>query len=242
MNGLPISSIPDSELAFRLLLALVFGMLVGIERRWHHKNAGIQTHALVCVGSTTFGLLSRLGFGPTDNPMLIAAGVVTGIGFIGGGVIMHRGATVQGINTAATLWATAAMGLAAGAGYYALTYLVLAFVLTIQFPLRWAEHVLVRRFSAGDAALAYRLYVSALESPADPQDAVIAALTRDGSITVRSVRRQRAGDRVRLQMEFTSVELSPSVMAALSRRIGEVAGVTRTQIAAVAAADERPLA
>src|SRR5215831_18509644 len=108
------------QIAARLFLSLIFGALVGIERQWHHKNAGVRTHALVSVGASTFGLISILGFGATNNPMLIAGGVVTGIGFIGGGVIMHQGGVIQGINTAATLWATASMGLAIGAGYYAL--------------------------------------------------------------------------------------------------------------------------
>src|SRR5262245_3515051 len=76
-----------------------------VERQWRHKNAGVRTHALVSVGASTFGLISLLGFGATNNPMLIAGGVVTGIGFIGGGVIMHQGGMIQGINTAATLWA-----------------------------------------------------------------------------------------------------------------------------------------
>lgn len=129
-----------AELALRFGIALLFGALVGIERRLHHKNAGIQTHALVSIGAAAFGVLSLLGFGPTNNPMLIAGAVVTGIGFLGAGVIMHRGASVQGINTAATLWATASMGLAAGAGYYALTAVVFTTMLIIQFPLRWLEH------------------------------------------------------------------------------------------------------
>jgi len=76
---------------------------------------------------------------------VIAAGVVTGIGFIGGGVIMHQGAAVQGINTAATLWATASIGLAAGAGYHALMLLVFAALVVVQFPLAWVERWIDRR-------------------------------------------------------------------------------------------------
>jgi putative Mg2+ transporter-C (MgtC) family protein len=105
----------------------------------------VRTHALVSIGSTAFGLISLLGFGATNNPMLIAGGVVTGIGFIGGGVIMRQGETIQGINTAATLWATASMGLAMGAGYYLITGLMLLAVLVIQFPLRWLEEAIEAR-------------------------------------------------------------------------------------------------
>src|SRR5581483_2419279 len=106
----------------RLTLAFVLGALAGVERQWHHKNAGLRTHTLVAVGAAAFTIVS-LALATSTNPMVIAAGVVTGIGFIGNGVIMHQGPTVQGINTAATLWATASIGLATGAGYYALALL-----------------------------------------------------------------------------------------------------------------------
>jgi putative Mg2+ transporter-C (MgtC) family protein len=128
-----------AELTLRLSLAFILGALVGVERQWHHKHAGLRTHTLVAVGAAAFTIVSSLGLGPTNSPMMIAAGVVTGIGFIGGGVIMHQGPTVQGINTAATLWTTASMGLAAGAGYYALMAMVFTAVLVVQFPLQWVE-------------------------------------------------------------------------------------------------------
>ena len=138
-------AIGAGEMAARLFVALLCGALVGIERQWQHKHAGVRTHALVSIGASSFGLISLLGFGATNNPMLIAGGVVTGIGFIGGGVIMRQGGTIQGSNTAATLWATASMGLAAGAGYYVLTGLVFICVLVIQFPLRWLEESIEAR-------------------------------------------------------------------------------------------------
>lgn len=133
------------DIASRIFCALVFGTLVGIERQWHHKNAGVRTHALVAIGACTFSLISLLGFGPTSNPMLIAAGVVTGIGFLGAGVILRQGGMVQGINTAATLWATASMGLALGAGYAIVAALTFGAVLSVQFPLRWLEEAIESR-------------------------------------------------------------------------------------------------
>jgi putative Mg2+ transporter-C (MgtC) family protein len=125
--------VTDLELAKRLFLSLLFGTLVGLERQWHHKTAGLKTNTLVAVGATAFTLVAQLGFGPGTYLPQVAAGVVTGIGFIGGGVIMRRGGNVQGINSAATLWATASMGLAIGAGYYPLAWLILGIVLMIQF-------------------------------------------------------------------------------------------------------------
>ena len=140
---------PTRELVLRLAAAFLLGALAGIERQWHHKNAGLRTHTLVAVGSAAFTLVSITLAGPSGS-MVIAAGVVTGIGFIGGGVIMHQGEAVQGINTAATLWATASIGLAAGAGYYELMMLVFAALLLVQFPLSWVERWIDRH--AGRAA------------------------------------------------------------------------------------------
>jgi putative Mg2+ transporter-C (MgtC) family protein len=133
-----------AEVAVRLVLAAVLGCFAGLERQWQHKSAGLRTHTLVALGAAGFTIVSMLGLGPTNNPMLIAGAVVSGIGFVGGGVIMHRGETVQGINTAATLWATASIGLSAGAGYYALTGMIFALVLFVQFPIRWLEEWLER--------------------------------------------------------------------------------------------------
>ena len=121
--------------------------MAGVERQWHHKNAGLRTHTLVAVGAAAFTIVSSLGIGATTSPMMIAAGVVTGIGFIGGGVIMHQGQTVQGINTAATLWATASLGLAVGAGYYALGLMIFVGVIAVQFPLQWVERWIDQRSS-----------------------------------------------------------------------------------------------
>jgi putative Mg2+ transporter-C (MgtC) family protein len=143
--GQSVATLATADVAGRLLLAFVLGALAGVERQWHHKNAGLRTHTLVAVGAAAFTMVSSLGLGPTNNPMLIAAGVVTGIGFIGGGVIMHQGPTVQGINTAATLWTTASMGLAAGAGYYGLTAMIFVAIVVVQFPLQWVEHWIDRR-------------------------------------------------------------------------------------------------
>jgi putative Mg2+ transporter-C (MgtC) family protein len=138
----------EIHFAERLLLSLVYGAVIGIERQWHHKNAGLKTNTLVAVGATAFAIISQAGFGPTSNPMAVAAGVVSGIGFIGGGVIMRRGASVQGINSAATLWAAAAMGLAVGGGYYAMGTLITAVILVCQTPLRWVAGLIDRRSGA----------------------------------------------------------------------------------------------
>jgi putative Mg2+ transporter-C (MgtC) family protein len=144
----------------RLTLAALLGALVGVERQWHHKVAGVKTHALVTAGAASFAMLSQLGLGPTSNPVQIAAGVVTGIGFIGGGVIMRRGASVQGINTAATLWASGGLGLAVGGGHYGVASAVLVAVLVAELPLRWLSLWIDRHSSSPRTLDGYRLLVT----------------------------------------------------------------------------------
>jgi putative Mg2+ transporter-C (MgtC) family protein len=106
------------EAILRLLLAAVLGGVVGFQRERAGKEAGLRTNILICLGAALFTVASIYGF-PGSDPSRVAAGVVTGIGFIGAGVILHRhGGEVVGLTTAATIWAVAAIGLLAGAGLY----------------------------------------------------------------------------------------------------------------------------
>ncbi len=110
-------------LSLQLVVAITLGMLLGAERKMAGKTAGMRTHALVAMASTLYTSLAVIysvspdGFGISD-PFRVIAGVVTGIGFIGAGIIMFRDATPKGITTAAGLWVTSAIGVAIGLGYY----------------------------------------------------------------------------------------------------------------------------
>jgi putative Mg2+ transporter-C (MgtC) family protein len=116
-------TISDMEMLFRLILACVLGGLIGWERERVLRPAGLRTHTIVCLASTLIMLISLYGFPDTGGqPRMvdrIAAQVVSGIGFLGAGAIIHDGFSVKGVTTAATLWAAAAIGLGVGAGYYA---------------------------------------------------------------------------------------------------------------------------
>lgn len=125
-------------------LALAFGLssLIGLEREWRQKSAGLRTHTLVGVGAALFLIVSKYGF--TDvlgsrvvlDPSRVAAQIVTGIGFIGGGLIFVRGDAVRGLTTAAIVWITAAIGMACGAGLAILALVVTAahFVVVFVYP------------------------------------------------------------------------------------------------------------
>ncbi len=109
------------EMILRLLLAAALGAGLGYQRERAGKPAGLRTHILIAIGSALFTVVSMFGFGGQVDPSRVAAGVVTGIGFIGAGVIfrgMRTDGPVVGLTTAASIWVTAAIGLAAGVGMY----------------------------------------------------------------------------------------------------------------------------
>jgi putative Mg2+ transporter-C (MgtC) family protein len=110
----------DFELLGRLLLAAVLGGAIGAERELNDQAAGLRTHMLLTIGACLFTLVSAYGFGGSTDPSRLAAQVVTGIGFLGGGAIVRHGLTVKGLTTAASIWATASVGVAVGAGQYVL--------------------------------------------------------------------------------------------------------------------------
>jgi putative Mg2+ transporter-C (MgtC) family protein len=130
----------ELDLVGRLLLAAVLGAAVGIEREIHDHPAGIRTHLLVSLGSGLFTVLSIVGFpsadGSATDPSRVAAQIVTGIGFLGAGAILKYGPTVRGLTTAASLWATAGIGMAAGAGLPVLGLTATVIVLVSLWPLR----------------------------------------------------------------------------------------------------------
>lgn len=130
---------PELEMALRLLLATGLGALIGYQRERARKPAGLRTHILIALGAALFTVVSVFGFDDTADVARVAAGVVTGIGFIGAGVIIRglRGKEehVAGLTTAASMWVTAAIGLAAGVGLYLAAILVAILVaLVLMIP------------------------------------------------------------------------------------------------------------
>lgn len=140
----------DSEIALRLLISFGVGAAIGLEREYRSKAAGFRTMIMICLGSTIFTEISiHLG---GENPDRIAASIVSGIGFLGAGVIFKDGLTVTGITTATTIWITAALGMAVGAGEYFISIVgsgVVLIVLTVLEKLqnyveRWHQTRLYR--------------------------------------------------------------------------------------------------
>lgn len=149
------------DLTLRLMLSLLLGGVIGLEREWSNHAAGFRTHILVSLGSTAIMLLSIYGFSEfvheenvRVDPARLAAQVISGIGFLGAGAILRNGLTVSGLTTAASIWVVAAIGLSVGAGFYygsiLCTVLVFLSLLVLnKWEKRWkkrrSEHELVIR-------------------------------------------------------------------------------------------------
>jgi putative Mg2+ transporter-C (MgtC) family protein len=133
-----MQTVLTTETLLSLLLAVAFGAIVGIEREISHKPAGLRTHMLVSLGACLFTMMST-SFGA--QPAQVAGGIVAGIGFIGAGTIWAEKDKVQGITTAASLWATAAIGLTIGVSDYALAGVVTLLVFLILLSNRFLKRV-----------------------------------------------------------------------------------------------------
>ena len=206
MLQLASSTLPSlnwDESLLRLALAAVLGGLIGVERELREREAGLRTHLLVALGSALFTIVGAYGFDAFLNtgasvvradPTRIAAQIVTGIGFLGAGAIIRQGLSVRGLTTAATLWVVAAVGLAAGAGYYSVAVITTALVLIALYPLRIIGYKILSRFRPEDGRLL--VAVAAGEPPGRIVDEVERLGARISSLDVT-----QEGDRRRLELD-----------------------------------------
>jgi putative Mg2+ transporter-C (MgtC) family protein len=136
---------PPFGIFLRVLLAAALGGAIGLEREYRKKPAGLRTNILIALGSALFTITSIRLAEIGGTPDRIAAGIVTGMGFLGGGAILRSGTSVQGMTTAATIWVNAAIGMAAGAGEYALATTATAITLGVLAVLPPIEALVERR-------------------------------------------------------------------------------------------------
>jgi len=180
------------DLALRIVIAAALGAVVGAEREIHNHPAGIRTHMLVALGSGLFTVLSIFGFGGAANgnsdlvdPTRIAAQIVSGIGFLGAGAILKDGVVIRGLTTAASLWATAAVGMAAGAGEYILA-VVAAVVILVSL---WPINALAERLRGTSLPeVQVRLSLTHVEALGE-----ISAALAAGKIEIGAIQTQRLG-------------------------------------------------
>ncbi|MGV4927538.1 MgtC/SapB family protein (plasmid) [Streptomyces sp. BHT-5-2] len=207
----------------RLATGVACGALIGVERQWRARMAGLRTNALVATGATLFVLYST-AVGDSGSPTRVASYVVSGIGFLGGGVILRDGAGVRGLNTAATLWCSAAAGVLAASGRLELAVLGTLAVLAVHLVLRPAGRLLDRAPAAGsdpDAAVHATVHV-VCERRAEThiRALLLQALTASG-LTPVSLRARRdaedtTGIRAAVTVSGTPAQALEQVIARLS--------------------------
>ena len=210
------------DLAVRLLAAAALGGAVGAEREIHNHPAGIRTHMLVALGSGLFTVLSIDGFlgegggtAPVD-PTRIAAQIVSGIGFLGAGAILKDGVVIRGLTTAASLWATAAVGMAAGAGEYVLA-LVAAVIILVSL---WPINALAERLHGTSMPeVQLRLSLTRVEALGE-----ISAALAVGKIEIGAIQTQRVG-KGSYRADLSIRGRSTAAIAAVLEAIEEIPGV-----------------
>ena len=147
----PASAMRPLDVLLRLFLAAGLGAILGVEREYRRKPAGLRTNILIALGSALFTVLSlnlgRIG----GSPDRVMAQIVTGIGFLGGGAILRERANVHGLTTAATVWVNAAIGMAAGAGEFAMATVATAITLVVLVMLPPIEAYCARRAEFSDS-------------------------------------------------------------------------------------------
>jgi putative Mg2+ transporter-C (MgtC) family protein len=211
----------QAELAVRLLIAAVLGAIIGAERELHEHPAGMRTHLLVAAGCSLFTVLSIYGFQASApglsavDPSRMAAQIVTGMGFIGAGAVLKYGTSIRGLTTAASLWATAAIGVAAGTGQWVLAIVGAAIVLVSLWPLSRVSRALRLR---NDRSIRLRLTVARLDVLPDISEVLRNRGARiEGIQTVRRDTRYelefdlRLGDHVEPAPLITQIDAIPDV-------------------------------
>ncbi len=208
------------DVAARLIVASVFGAAVGVEREVHGHPAGMRTHLLVSLGSGLFTVLSIFGFPPgtgePSDPSRVAAQIVSGIGFLGAGAIIKEGFSVRGLTTAASLWATAAVGMAAGAGQFVIALVAAGIILFSLWPLnRLADRIHGIEKQMTEVRLVCRKLGALAE---------VSRLLTEQGLEIVGVRTERLEDRGYRAEIGVRVRASANLTEALAR-IGNLDGV-----------------
>lgn len=204
------AAIPPLELTdilLRLLCALGIGLVIGLEREFNNRPAGMRTHILVALGACTVMITGQMifqnynsQFGATPDPSRLAAQVITGVGFLGAGTIMREGASVKGLTTAASLWVVACLGIAAGGGYYTVA---LGGTLFVMLTLTIIETLQRRLIGTHCVALRYRLSTPAIDSGLSKLNAL--GKKHQAEIQDLSITSEETGFRIGFTAEFSGL-------------------------------------
>jgi putative Mg2+ transporter-C (MgtC) family protein len=210
----------DAAFAERVVVALLLGIAIGVERQWRQRMAGLRTNALVAVGAALFASISIL-MNARINPTQVAAYVVSGIGFLAGAVIFKEGLSVRGLNTAATLWATAAVGTLSGSGFIVQAAIGALTIISANVLLR----PIVQRINRQplDQSELSQAYEIAVTSPSNSEELVRAAMLAQIRATTLVLRALESHDVDPQRVRITaSVATTSRADAKLERIVGRL--------------------
>jgi putative Mg2+ transporter-C (MgtC) family protein len=216
------------DVALRIVSAVVFGGAIGLERQWRQRGAGLRTNALVSTGAAAFVTVSALTLGD-NSPTRVAAQIVSGIGFLGAGVIFREGANIKGLNTAATLWCSAAVGTLAGSGFWAVAAITTAVVVATNTALRPLGPLIERQQASGaEIEMSYRVIAVCREQDEQHlRTLLLQAVTKEG-LMLRALHSENlaASGSVRVEAELLTEGRQDRRIEQLASRLSLEPGVS----------------
>ena len=213
------------EIALRLGAAVLAGALIGLERQWNKHTAGVRTHALVALGAALFVLFAPLAGTPQEAARM-AGQVITGIGFLGAGVLMRTGLTVHGLNTAATVWCTAALGVLCAAADYWSVLLGTGAVLLVNLVFRPVSRMLTK-FSTRQPpqAFHYSIKVSCDPGREAAISSLLTQLVAAGPFVVESLQQEPGTETSSILLTLSAAEYQSVQLEQITTRLGLEPGV-----------------
>jgi len=206
---------------FCLGTAAILGACIGFERQWRQRMAGLRTNTLVAIGAASFVIFEGL-FPDSGSPTRVAAQVVSGIGFLGAGIIFREGLQVTGLNTAATLWCSAAVGLLAGSGHPLHAMVATGFVILVNLTLRPLVRLINRQpISQAEADLQYRVRVVCGNAEEAHVRALLLHSTSNAQLSLRQLdsTNLEEGGRVEVIAQLTAQSNSSAVLEQIVGRL-----------------------
>jgi putative Mg2+ transporter-C (MgtC) family protein len=221
------AEITIADFILRLGMAALVGTAIGFERQWRHRAAGLHTSSLVAVGAALFALLDTV-IGRADTTRIVA-GIVTGVGFIAGGVILKSGSNITGLNTAATMWATAGVGALAGFGLWWEACAGSAAIVLLNLLLQPAADAIdlrSRRLQVGEVTYTISL-VCDEQSRSAVSEAMLKAVS-NAAISLQSLKHERAdGRELSINADILSPRPDEATIEAVASTLLSITGVRR---------------
>lgn len=220
---------PILQFAFHLFSALLLGAFVGLERQWRQRMAGTRTNALVAAGAAAFVMAGLQLSGDSSAPGRLAAYVVSGVGFLGAGVIFKDGGNVRGLNTAATIWCSAAIGVLSGLGYVVFALILAIAVLLTNIALRPLAYRLHPALPSTDNAdTSYQIVLTCRSVDETHLRTLLLATITQAAAILQAIHSEdeAASDRTRLRAEVITHGRRNEEVERIAMRLSMEPGIT----------------